>query len=181
MRWWWNSNHYIRWWHNMEACLLFCLGPSHRDNRPPARLYSYYYPHCSLMKIYLHKDKQYSALFYHSNQTVLARCKFWGEGKVKLLRDVRCTITAVMVAAANSVLATASSLEAHNCCNAHSLSGLLSNSIQPGLLSNSSCFNTLGPCGWSRKTILYIIYIAYISADPKVSRYVFEKIWGVIN
>ena len=29
-----------------------------------------------------------------------------------------------MVAAANSVLATASSLEAHNCCNAHSLSFL---------------------------------------------------------
>ena len=57
MRWWWNSNHYIRWWHNMEACLLFCLGPSHRDNRPPARLYSYYYPYCSLMKIYLHKYK----------------------------------------------------------------------------------------------------------------------------
>ena len=41
----------------MEACLLFCIGPSHRDNRLPARLYSYYYPHQAVMKIYLHKNK----------------------------------------------------------------------------------------------------------------------------
>ena len=139
MRWWCNSNHYIRWWHNMEACLLFCLRPSHRDKRPPARLYSYYCSHQALIKYICTNTKYSAALFYHSNQTGIQivhkstiQCQvncsrelqILRRRKSQLLRDVRSTIPAVMVAAANSVLATASSLEAHNCCNAHSLSFL---------------------------------------------------------
>ena len=122
----------------MEACLLFCLRPSHRDNRPPARLYSYYCPHQALMKIYLHKYKILSIVLpFESNRFNNSSQKHNSVSSQLFSQDANSeekeksnywemldTPPAVMVAAANSVLATASSLEAHNCCNAPSLSFL---------------------------------------------------------
>ena len=174
MRWWWNSNHYIRWWHNMEACLLFCLGPSHRDNRPPARLYSYYCPHQALMKIYLHKYKILSIVLpFESDRYIDSTQKHNSVSSQLFSQDANSEekeksnywemldapyqqwwLQPPTVFLRQQVLWKFIIVVMLTLCHSW-----------PGLLSNSSCFNTLGPCGWyiKKNHFIYHIYRLYFS------------------